>query len=69
MKHKAKQVCLLIAAITGGSLGISHSAAAGGPFNMVTNVALSTAGELYVSDGYGNARVHKFTAEGEHLFS
>ena len=41
----------------------------GGPFNMVTNVALDAAGDLFVSDGYGNARVHKFTADGEHLFS
>ena len=41
----------------------------GEPFNMVTNMALSSAGELYVSDGYGNARVHKFTSGGEHEFS
>lgn len=41
----------------------------GGPFNMVTNVALSKTGELYVSDGYGNARVHKFSADGEWQFS
>jgi hypothetical protein len=26
-------------------------------------------GDLYISDGYGNARVHKYTADGEHLFS
>ena len=36
----------------------------GGPFNRVTNVALSSVGELYVADGYGNARVHKFSAAG-----
>ncbi len=41
----------------------------GGPFNRVTNVALSSTGELYVADGYGNARVHKFSAAGEHEFS
>ena len=41
----------------------------GEPFNRVTNVALDSAGDLYVADGYGNARVHKFTADGEHLFS
>ena len=41
----------------------------GGPFNRVTNVALSSTGELYVADGYGNARVHKFSADGEHRFS
>jgi DNA-binding beta-propeller fold protein YncE len=41
----------------------------GPPFNRPTDVALSAAGEIYVSDGYGNARVHKFTPEGELLFS
>ncbi len=42
---------------------------AAGPFNMVTNVALSPQGDLYVADGYGNARVHKFSPEGKLLFS
>ena len=41
----------------------------GEPFNRVTNVALDSAGDLYIADGYGNARVHKFAASGEHLFS
>jgi DNA-binding beta-propeller fold protein YncE len=26
-------------------------------------------GDLYISDGYGNARVHKYSADGKHLFS
>jgi len=42
---------------------------AGPPFNYPTGIALSPDGDLYISDGYGNARVHKFTAEGELLFS
>ena len=42
---------------------------AGPPFNYPTGIALSPEGELYVSDGYGNARVHKFTADGELLLS
>jgi DNA-binding beta-propeller fold protein YncE len=41
----------------------------GAPFNRPTQVALSPAGEIYVSDGYGNARVHKFTPAGELMFS
>ncbi len=41
----------------------------GEPFNRVTNVALDSGGDLYIADGYGNARVHKFSADGEHLFS
>jgi DNA-binding beta-propeller fold protein YncE len=40
-----------------------------GPFNMVTNVALGPDGAMYIADGYGNARVHKFSAAGELLFS
>ncbi len=42
---------------------------ASGPFHFPTNVALSPAGEIYVADGYGNARIHKFTADGRLLFS
>jgi hypothetical protein len=41
----------------------------GPPFNRPTNLALSPTGEMYVSDGYGNARVHKFTPDGKLLFS
>ncbi len=42
---------------------------AGPPFNYPTAIALNEDGELYVSDGYGNARVHKFSAEGDLLLS
>ncbi len=42
---------------------------AGRPFNYPTGIALSPDGALYVSDGYGNARVHHFTAEGDLLNS
>ena len=42
---------------------------AAGPFNLPTNVALTPEGDLYITDGYGNARVHKFSASGELLFS
>lgn len=37
---------------------------AGPPFHYPTNVALARNGDLYISDGYGNARVHRFTADG-----
>ena len=39
------------------------------PFNLPTGVAVSSAGDIFVSDGYGNARVHKFSPEGKLLFS
>ena len=42
---------------------------AAGPFNSPSDVALDAQGDLYISDGYGNARVHKFSAGGELLFS
>lgn len=42
---------------------------AGPPFNFPTNVAIGPAGEIYVSDGYGNARIHKFSARGDLLLS
>ena len=42
---------------------------AGPPFHYPCNVALSPEGEIYVSDGYGNARVHKFAPDGRLLFS
>jgi DNA-binding beta-propeller fold protein YncE len=35
------------------------------PFNMPTGVAISSVGDIFVSDGYGNARVHKFSADGK----
>lgn len=41
----------------------------GPPFNRPTGVALSPSGEIYVSDGYGNARVHKFSPDGQLLLS
>src|SRR5947207_1580073 len=34
-------------------------------FNKPTDVAVSASGEIYVSDGYGNARVVKFSKEGK----
>ncbi len=40
-----------------------------GPFNHPTDIAFGSSGELYVSDGYGNARIHKFSSEGELLRS
>ena len=42
---------------------------AGPPFHRPTNVALSATGEIYATDGYGNARVHKFSPDGRLRFS
>jgi len=37
-------------------------------FNMPTAVAIAKDGSFYVSDGYGNSRVAKFSADGKFLF-
>ena len=38
---------------------------AAGPFNRPTNLAVGPKGDLYISDGYGNCRVHQFSPRGE----
>lgn len=34
------------------------------PYNRPTNLATAPEGDIYVSDGYGNARIHRFTEDG-----
>src|SRR5947209_7185148 len=34
-------------------------------FHRCTHTALSAKGEIYVSDGYGNSRVHKYSPDGK----
>jgi DNA-binding beta-propeller fold protein YncE len=41
----------------------------GEPFHRCTHTAFSPQGDLYISDGYGNSRVHKFSPNGKLLFS
>jgi DNA-binding beta-propeller fold protein YncE len=42
----------------------------GKPFNRPTHVAICPrTGDLYISDGYGNSRVHKYDPRGRHVFS
>jgi len=41
----------------------------GRPFRRPTHCALSPSGDIYVSDGYQNASVHKFSPDGRHIFS
>ena len=55
------------------TLGISGEPApfmSGNPFNRCTHLAIDPrTGDFYVSDGYGNSRVHKYTSDGQLLFS
>ncbi len=37
-------------------------------FNLPTDVAVANDGSFYVSDGYGNSRVVKFSKEGKYIF-
>ena len=39
------------------------------PFNRPTGVSLSSTGDIFITDGYGNARVHKFSPDGNLLLS
>ncbi len=42
---------------------------AAGPFNMCCAVAVAEGGDVFVADGYGNARVHRFAADGRLIAS
>jgi DNA-binding beta-propeller fold protein YncE len=41
----------------------------GKPFHQCTHTALSPRNEIYVSDGYRNARIHKYSPDGKLLMS
>lgn len=47
----------------------STIARGGPPFNRPTGVAVTSQGDFYVSDGYGNSRIHHFGPEGGLLAS
>jgi DNA-binding beta-propeller fold protein YncE len=50
-----------------GIAGQASSAMSGMPFNRCTHTALAPNGDIYVSDGYGNAHIHVYSAAGRHL--
>ena len=52
-----------------GSNGYKDVVRGGEPFNLPAGIALNDAGEVFIADGYANARVHKFSPTGEHLLS
>jgi DNA-binding beta-propeller fold protein YncE len=41
----------------------------GRPFNRCTHTAMSPEGDIYISDGYGNAKVYKFAPDGRMITS
>ena len=50
-------------------LGERHEPRWAEPFNHPTRAAVAQDGEIYVADGYGNARVHRFSPQGRLLAS
>ena len=52
-----------------GTKGIAAPTFHGNPFNMPTHIAFHPNGDAYVSDGYGNRRVHRFGPDGVRKFS
>lgn len=55
--------------LTIGTPGEAAPRFSGEPFNRPTDVAVAPDGSLFISDGYGNARVHKYSPTGELLLS
>jgi peptidylglycine monooxygenase len=62
-------VCTDLAGRVLFTLGRRHVPAFEAPFNSPTDLAVAADGEIYVTDGYGNTRVHRFAADGRHLGS
>ena len=56
--------------MTIGTPGKPSKTWGGEPFNRPTDIAVShNTGNIYISDGYGNFRVHKYAPDGRHLKS
>ena len=52
--------------LTIGEPGVSSERHSGEPFNRPTDAAVSSNdGSIFISDGYGNARIHRYSAGGE----
>ncbi|HIE98210.1 MAG TPA: hypothetical protein EYG03_25375 [Planctomycetes bacterium] len=49
---------------TGVSKFDYRSITSAGPYNLPTNVAVAADGHLFIADGYGNASIHHFDADG-----
>jgi DNA-binding beta-propeller fold protein YncE len=54
---------------TGATKDIELPPRSAGPFNKPTEMVVAPSGDLYVSDGYRNSRVHRFSSEGGLLTS
>ena len=52
-----------------GSAAYKQVTHGGGPFNLPTDIAFAPDGSMFITDGYGNARVHKFSKDAQYQFS
>jgi peptidylglycine monooxygenase len=50
-------------------IGQRHAPRQDAPFNHPTDAAVAADGRIYVTDGYGNSRIHRFAADGTHELS
>jgi DNA-binding beta-propeller fold protein YncE len=55
--------------MTLGRVHVNTPAYSGKPFHRPTHFTVASNGDLYVSDGYGNAHIHCFDASGQLKFS
>jgi hypothetical protein len=56
--------------MTIGTQGQPSEKWGGEPFNTPTNVGISpNTGDIYITDGYGNSRVHRYDQDGKHILS
>jgi DNA-binding beta-propeller fold protein YncE len=55
--------------MTLGTVNLNSPEYSGQPFNKPTQLGVASTGDLYVSDGYNNASVHCFDADGRLKFS
>jgi sugar lactone lactonase YvrE len=55
--------------LTIGTPGQSAPKFSGEPFNRPTDMAVAPDGSIFISDGYGNARIHKYSPDGKHLLA
>jgi peptidylglycine monooxygenase len=51
------------------ALGTRYRASLQAPFNHPSDTCVAPNGEIYISDGYGNSSVHRFSPDGEHIAS
>jgi DNA-binding beta-propeller fold protein YncE len=52
-----------------GTPGTPATRQSGDCFNEPTDLAIAPNGDLYISDGYGNSRIHRFDRHGQYLTS